>query len=174
MFVASCRLAGVQTTENINSHAPAPTRTNTNTSLFSEVGRTPKNIERVWSDFTADGRYRQAEISDMNLGDKPRQLFAYSWGDLNYPKRIEDDHLAVIVVDTTLARPNNFGLVIFSPTAGKANSYAVNWLYREKDLSRTEVHRASGNLFVTEYMENGNEVSCSVIWKENLNKFVCH
>jgi hypothetical protein len=149
------------------------------------TGKMPQHIEKPWREFIASGQYRLAQMSDMNFsptaksqlpgkGETPLPLYDYAWGDLNYSKRIEDDHLAAIVVDTTKNDVNRFGLVIFSPVKGKHEEYNINWLYRNVDLSKFTVNRASGDLYVTQYSDDGRQSSCSVKWNKKLKTFECH
>jgi hypothetical protein len=142
------------------------------------------NIEKVWKKFVENGQYRLAQPSDMTFSDTaklklpgqgktPVIPYAYAWGKLNYPMRVEDDHLAVIVVDTTKNDSEKFSLVIFSPVENSEDKYEINWLYRNKDLSKTDIHGASGDLHISQYLDDGSRKACSVIWNKSLKKFVC-
>lgn len=145
----------------------------------------PENIRQIWRDFVSDGKYRLAQPSDMTFTEAAKSLlpgqgkspivpYEYVWGDLNFQKRIEDEHLAAIVVDITKNGSEKFGLVIFSPVKNTNDKYDINWLYRDKDLSKTTVHRASGDLFVAEYLDDGSRNVCSVNWNQKLKKFECN
>jgi hypothetical protein len=92
---------------------------------------------------------------------------------LKYNKRVEDDHLAAIVVDTTKQDDNRFSLVIFSPPKDKKDVFETHWFYRDRDLSKTTVNRASGYFYVTEYFDDGTQNSCSVAWNPKRKQFEC-
>lgn len=128
-------------------------------------------LREVWRRFTASGQYRLAQKEEMHvpLAEIP---YVYIWGDLAYGKRADADHLAVIVVDTTRNDDNRFGLVILSPPEGRRD-YKVHWLYRDRDLSKTSVHIASGSFFVTEQLDDGSERTCMVHWYRSQNQFQC-
>lgn len=144
----------------------------------------PDKAEAIWKDFTADGQYRLAQPFDMTFSETAKSElsrqgkssivpYEYVWGDLGFNKRIEDDHLAAIVVNTAREGNDKFGLVIFSPVKNTKGKYDINWLYRDMDLSKTTVNRASGELYVTTYSEDGSLKSCSVVWNKKLKKFEC-
>lgn len=138
--------------------------------------KVPENIRNTWQKFTSNGQYRLAQPSDMTFSESAKsQLppYVYIWGELNYQKRIEDDHLAAIVVDTTKNSFDKFSLVIFSPRSDKKDEYDINGLYRNQDLSKTTVQRASGELYVARYPDDGSREACSVIWNKKLKKFEC-
>ncbi len=146
-------------------------------------GEFPESLRKKWQEFTANGQYRLAQVSDMKFSEAAKQSlpgkgvagfpYAYSWGDLNYPKRIEDDHLAAIVVDTTKNDSGKFSLVIFSPIKDRKDEYAINWLYRERDLSASTINRASGELYFSQYFDDGSRKACSVKWNAKLKQFNC-
>lgn len=140
-----------------------------------------KGIEKAWSEFTKDGKYRLATRSDMNFPESVKQKFggdcnniyrpfAYPWGDRGFGtlKR----HLVAIVVDTTKTDASKFSLVIFS-AKGKSEDYKPYWLYQNKDLSRTVIDAPSGYLFIRNYNDNGTANSCDVFWREKHNQYVC-
>lgn len=138
--------------------------------VFEPTGDFGKHSEALlsaWRSFTASGRYRIARE-----GESQGLPYAYSWGDLNYPKRVGDDHFAAIVVDTERSDENRFGLVIFSPTEG-GRGYDLHWLYRGRDLSKASVRRASGELHVTGHLDDGSRKGCSVKWDRRLKRFEC-
>ena len=167
---------------------PTPSETNATQSADPvspiEADKFTDGLRETWLRFTASGQYRLAQISDMRFPDSAKNAtlrslpenpipFVYIWGDINYQKRVEDDHLAAIVVDTTKQDNNRFGLVIFSPTKGKKDVFETHWFYRDRDLSKTTVNRASGYFYVTEYFDDGTQKSCSVAWNPKQKVFEC-
>lgn len=162
----------------VNSNSSVEPITSIDAYKFSD------SLEETWRRFTASGQYRLAQNSDMRFSDNAKENLSkngtsepfplvYIWGDLNYNKRVEDDHLAAIVVDTTKTDNNRFSLVIFSPPKGKKDVYETHWFYRNRDLSKTTVNRASGSFFVTEYLDDGTQKSCSVVWNTKQKQFEC-
>lgn len=192
-FSFSCSLANTQTkeiTEVIESNSDIQNNQKivfTEPVEFTGVKANDKileNIKKVWKDFVSDGKYRLAQPSDMTFSDTAKlQLpgqgkspiipYEYAWGDLGFQKRIENDHLATIVIDTAKNGNDRFGLVIFSPVKNSKDKYDINWLYRDMDLSKITVNRASGELYVSTYSDDGSRKSCSVNWNQKLKKFEC-
>ena len=145
-----------------------------------------KNMDAAWKQFIADGRYRLACDSD---GDfeldtvEPKTIDSYSrdrqshsvtnWGNWSYPKRVSEDHLAAIVVDITRTGANRFGLVVFSPPQSKKTAYDINWLYRERDLSRASIGMASGSVWVQDFTPDGKTSLCWIVWNKNKAIFEC-
>lgn len=149
-----------------------------------EAHKFTTSLRETWQRFTASGQYRLAQTSDMHFSERAKEgvsrnivanpiPFVYIWGELNFKKRVEDDHLAAIVVDTTKNDNNRFSIVIFSPPEDKKDAYETHWLYRNRDLSKTTINRASGEFYVTEHLEDGTQKSCSVNWKKQKKKFFC-
>lgn len=173
----SCNSVNTQTkiqtiqNNNVNKNA-AQIDAKVITEPLDDLNKLPENIRSVWRNFTADGKYRLAQPSEMTVS-KITQSYVYIWGDLNYNKRIEDEHLAAIIVDTTKTDADKFSLVIFSPIRKTKDKYDINWLYRDKNLSKTIVSRASGDFYVAEYADDGSRKSCSVKWNVKLKTFEC-
>ncbi len=140
---------------------------------LNDLNQFPDNLRAVWQKFTADGKYRLAQPAEINVSKSARP-YVYIWGDLNYQKRIEDEHLAAIVVDTSKNDQNKFSLIIFSPVKNKKDEYDINWLYRDVYLSKTTVNRASGEFYIEKFSDDGTRKACSVNWNKKLKKFECN
>lgn len=144
-------------------------------------GEMPENLRDEWQKFTASGQYRLAQASDRTFSEEAKKqsaghgisFYDYAWGDLNFPKRVGNDYLAAIVVDTTKTDSNKFSLVIFNPIKDSKDKYELNWLYRDQDLSKSTINRASGELYVSKYSDDGSRKSCSVKWNPKTKKFEC-
>jgi hypothetical protein len=145
-----------------------------------------KGLKIAWQNFTADGKYRLAQFSDMRFSEPAKQNLVKNygtdikppaavtiWGDLGFGKRVEEDHLAAIVIDTTKNDDKRFGLVIFSPPSNKKEIYDLHWLYKDRDLSRMTVNRASGYMTVNEYLDDGSQKGCFVEWNKIRKEFEC-
>jgi hypothetical protein len=145
-----------------------------------------KNMEAAWKQFTANSQYRlacdadgdisldaieQKTIESYRIAKQSRSIT--NWGDWNFPKRTYEDHLAAIVVDTTRTDANRFGLVVFSPPQSKKNAYDVNWLYRDRDLSRASVGMSSGSVWTQDYTPDGKGSLCWIVWNKKKNLFEC-
>lgn len=140
-----------------------------------------KGIEKAWSEFTKDGRYRLATRADMKFPDSVKQEygkncdniyrpFAYPWGDRGFDtlKR----HLVAIVIDTTRNDASKFSLMIFS-AKGKSEDYKQYWIYKNKDLSRAAIDAPSGDLRIFNYNDDGTAYVCDVNWSEKENRYTC-
>lgn len=186
-FSFSCSSANTQTKE-INEVVESNSNIQTNQEVIFtepvELNKIPENIKPIWKDFVSEENYRLAQPSDMTFseaakselpgqGKTPIPPYVYAWGDLGFDKRIEDDHLAAIVVDTTKTGNDKFGLVIFSPVKNTKDKYEINWLYRDVDLSKITLSRASGELYVATFSDDGSRKACSVNWNRKLKKFEC-
>ena len=140
----------------------------------------PQSLRATWQKFTSSGQYRLAQPSDMRFPNnhkdtipQHRMPFVYIWGDLNYDKRVDDNHLAAIVVDTTKSGDNRFSLVIFSPIKEKKDIFETNWVYRDTDLSKTIIDRASSSLSVRRYSDESSQ-GCFVEWNQRKKQFDCN
>jgi hypothetical protein len=139
-----------------------------------------KNMEAAWKQFVASGQYRLACDSDGDLSEiakypegYTRSWYMFNYGNWNYPKRDYEDHLAAIVVDTTRNDASRFSLVIFSPPRREKNNYEINWLYRERDLSRASVGMSSGSVWVDDDLSVKKEKVCSIRWNRIEKIFEC-
>lgn len=143
-----------------------------------------KGLQIAWRKFTQNGQYRLIRNEDRQYSEKTLtkvgvsvgslySSYVYLWGDLNYKRDRFDDHLAAIVEDTTRNDDNRFGLVIFSPSKNSKDSYDINWLYKNRDLSKTTINRASGHFPVQEHFDDGTFKTCFVEWNKKLKKFIC-
>ena len=135
----------------------------------------PNELKEAWQRFVQDGRYRLAHPRDMNFrgGERVTSLYDFPWGELGYDQISGADHLAAIVVDTTRTDDARFGLVIFSAPRNRNGTYVAHWLYQGRDLSRTGVTRTTGELYVSEYRDNGTESVCSVRWNRQQRRYIC-
>ncbi len=141
IFVCACKSTNVQTqSENVQTNQSVNISKTNQTQVSSEpltvTGEFPINLRKKWQEFTANGQYRLAQISDMTFSEEAMnqlpgkgisvKFYDYAWGDLNYSKRVEDDHLAAIVVDRTKSDIEKFSLVIFSPVKNTKDKYDIN------------------------------------------------
>lgn len=113
---------------------------------------TNTQASEVWKQFTNEGRYRVASKEDFEMSeDKYRP-----YGDGDFNDDHEYDDFAAIVVDTQRTGTSRFGIVIFNAREGRQGYDGPYWLYRESDLSRTNLNTSShGPLLVAEHRDDG-------------------
>ncbi len=131
--------------------------------------------------FTDNGRYRIARAEDFKIPAAAMKeegnsislaiKFAYVGDDINRDALHRDR--AFIVVDTTRSDPERFGLVIFNEQKDRESLPRPNWVYREKDLSRTAMFWASSELLLVEYNEDGKYNVCRVKWNQSRQEYSC-
>ncbi len=136
----------------------------------------PEELKEAWREFITDGRYRMAlpnEFAEMAR----RHIDSYGGIYLPLLFDINGDHgyddFAVIVVDTTRSDDARFGLVIFSAPETGRRLFNPSWVFRNRDLSRVALSRASARLVVTEYRDDGSQQSCFVRWHALQNRYTC-
>jgi hypothetical protein len=136
----------------------------------------PDALKEGWNLFIADGEYRLARPDDFS--DPVRRRIDVRGGiylpllfDINNDQGYDD--YAVIVVDAKKDEATRFGLVIFSAPAGGMAPFKPSWVFRDRDLSRVALSRASGRLVVTQYLDDGSEKSCFVHWHTKERRYSC-
>jgi len=135
----------------------------------------PEELKEAWRRFV-DGRYRMAQADEFS--ENARHHFD-SYGGIYLPLLFDingdrgyDDY-AVIVVDTKRNDDARFGLVIFSAPEAERRVFNPSWVFRERDLSRVALSRASARLVLTEYREDGSQQSCFVRWHARQGRYTC-
>jgi hypothetical protein len=137
----------------------------------------------AWRLFTEEGRYRVARTKDFKIPkaasenkdhrqDVERAInFAYVGEDINRDGLYKDR--AFIVVDTTRSDPAKFGLVIFNEREDKARLPEPHWIYRERDMSKTVMSWAGGEIILVEYHDDGTYDLCRIKWDRSAQKYSC-
>jgi hypothetical protein len=131
-----------------------------------------------WLKFIKSGKYRIANKNDFNIpkwvinslggSDIEKAISsAFIGGDINHDGKFND--FAVIVINKRIGSPDKFSLVIFNEPEEANQLYSVNWLFKDKDLSRTVMSWWSGGLSITKYEENGESHYWYVNW-DKINK----
>jgi hypothetical protein len=130
-------------------------------------------VKAAWAAFVKSGRYRMAQRKDMHDSEAmSRRPFAYTWGNLGYTReQSQRYHLAVIVVDTTRASSDRFGVVIFSAPSGGKGVYKVYWLMRDRDLANAFFSGYSGYLELVDQTNRSN--GCDIYWNSRMQKYAC-
>ncbi len=136
----------------------------------------PDELKEAWRRFVGDGRYRMARPDEFS-GRAQRHIDSYGGIYLPLLFDINRDHgfddFAVIVVDSTRNDDGRFGLVIFSAPEPGGRVFEPSWVFRDRDLSKMALSRASQRLVVTEHREDGSQQSCFVRWHPRQRLYTC-
>jgi hypothetical protein len=136
----------------------------------------PEELKKAWHRLVDDGKYRMARPDEFS---EKAQRHIDSYGGIYLPLLfdINDDggydDFAVIVIDSTRSDDKRFGLVIFSAPRAEKQVFKPSWVFRERDLSKMALSRASARLVLTEYRDDGSQQSCSVRWHAQRGSFGC-
>jgi len=79
--------------------------------------------------------------------------------------------LAMLIVDKTATSPKRMSLIIF--VERPVNRSDIYWIYRDMDLSKYRMSRASGDLFVDEVHEDGSKSVCEIRWDKKERIWAC-
>lgn len=79
--------------------------------------------------------------------------------------------LALIIADKSLSRSTQFSLIVF--IRRPQNKYDLYWIYKNENLSQVSLSRASGDIFVNGFREDGSTLSCEIVWSRKDNKWTC-
>jgi len=78
--------------------------------------------------------------------------------------------LATLIVDKTVSDSKRMSLIIFIERPD--NRSDLYWIYRDMDLSKYQMSRASGDILV-EVHENGSRSVCEIRWVRNEHRWTC-
>ncbi|HKV40504.1 MAG TPA: hypothetical protein VJX67_14925 [Blastocatellia bacterium] len=134
----------------------------------------------------ADGRYRIARASDFaypgwvmskdaNYGNYLRNFMESPLETSNAtPGSGNPLNFAAIVVDKTVSGRERFCLALFYGPISRAGHCRVYWLFRNKDLSRSQIETWSAGLAFTEFGEKeGSQSACFINWDRAHHRFSC-
>src|ERR1700682_3467365 len=153
-FLASCRAPvqtgkPPQTIQPTRSPQPSP---DTELSLSDLIEQWPfiekekrAGMLRAWSYVPDNIHYRVAQ-----KGDFENPFMTSDYGELAGAYG-----LAALIVDKTGAGPKRMSLIIFVERPN--NRSDIHWIYRDTDLSKYRMSRASGDIFVDEVHEDGSK-----------------
>jgi hypothetical protein len=79
--------------------------------------------------------------------------------------------LALLIVNKTMPSVQRVSLVIFIERP--ANRYDIYWIYRDMDLSKYRMSRASGDIFVDEVRKDGTRGVCQIQWSKKQREWTC-
>ena len=126
---------------------------------FLEMGERV-GLLRAWSRVPGHDDYRVARASEFE-----NAFMTHDYGEMAGAYG-----LAALVVDKTRGA-DQFSLVIF--VRRPANSYDVYWIYRNMDLSKYRMSRASGDIFVNYPREDGTSGVCEIQWDRKVRRWSC-
>lgn len=131
---------------------------------------TDPQASEVWKQFTKDGRYRVGSKEEFKMSEEKYRPY----GDGDFNGDYEDHDFAAIVVDTMRTDASRFGIVIFNSREGRQGYDGPYWLYRESDLSRTNLNTSShGPLLIAEHLDDGTIKACVVKWNRKQQQYKC-
>jgi hypothetical protein len=178
-LLLSVVMIGCSQCPSISRHdaaATKPTMTPTPpvASLESSYPDAPEWTLKAWHNLLSDGRYRLAQKADfdipmehitdtykkIDINDSIGRPFAVV--DANHDNRFKD--LVAVVVDSLRTDRERFGIVIFNEPANHGEIPQPQWLYKEKDLSRTALAPWSGGVTVRTYRDDGTYDACYLKW----------
>jgi hypothetical protein len=130
------------------------------------------NASEAWLHFIANGRYRMANASDLQLSSiSDTQHHPFGTGDFNRDGSYSD--FAAIVVDTSRNDLFKFSLIIFNHRKQGTGYDGPFWLFRDVDLSGSSLTTSShGPLLVVQESDRGVQV-CIVEWNQDLSSYAC-
>jgi hypothetical protein len=79
--------------------------------------------------------------------------------------------LAVIVVDKRLSPPQRFSCLVFVSRPG--NRYDLYWIFKNEDLSHFTMGRHSGDVYLSEYREDGTTRVCDIQFSRKQKRWAC-
>jgi len=79
--------------------------------------------------------------------------------------------LATLIVDKTITDRRRMSLIIFIERPG--NRSDIYWVYRDMDLSKYRMSRASGDIFVDEVHGDGSKSVCEIRWDKQERTWAC-
>ena len=115
---------------------------------------------RAWTQVPNNVRYRVAQ-----KGDFENPFMTSDYGELAGAYG-----LATLIVDKTVSDSKRMSLIIFIERPG--NRSDLYWIYRNMDLSKYQMSRASGDILV-EVHENGSRSVCEIQWVRNEHRWTC-
>ena len=115
----------------------------------------------AWSRVPNNAHYRVAQ-----KGDFENPFMTSDYGELAGAYA-----LATLIVDKTAPGPKRMSLIIF--VERQDNRSDIYWIYRDMDLSKYRMSRASGDIFVDEVHEDGSKSLCEIRWDKKERTWAC-
>ncbi len=118
-------------------------------------------ILRAWDHVADYHNFRVANKSDFE-----NPFLTYDYGEIAGAYG-----LALLIVNKTIPSVQRFSLVIFIERP--ANRYDIYWIFRDMDLSKYSMTRASGDIFVDEVRKDGTRAVCQIEWSKKQREWTC-
>jgi hypothetical protein len=115
---------------------------------------------RAWARVPNNDRYRLAQAREFT-----NPIMTHDYGEMAGAYG-----LAALIVDKTL-NADRFSLLIF--VRRPANRFDVYWIYRNIDLSKYRMSRASGDIFIDELHDDGTKGVCEIQWDRKQRRWAC-
>ena len=133
---------------------------------------------RTWRQVPNRGAYRAVKPSDFNIPQWVEKEFY--WSDVVHATGWASDYgemsgaygLIVFIVDKNITDVNRFSVVAFIERPG--TQYSLHWILRDKDLSRVNLRRHSGDVYLQEFREDGTSHICDVQWDRKQARWDCN
>ena len=116
---------------------------------------------RAWDHVGNYNNFRVANKSDFE-----NPFLTYDYGEIAGAYG-----LALLIVNKTIPSVQRFSLVIFIERP--ANRYDIYWIFRDMDLSKYSMTRASGDIFVDEVRKDGTRAVCQIEWSKKQREWTC-
>jgi hypothetical protein len=146
------------------SPASSPELEKSVTELITELPFLEKGerlgLLRAWTRVPQHDNYRAAKATEFE-----NPFLTHEYGEMAGAYG-----LAALVVDKT-RDADRFSLVIF--VRRPANRYDLYWIYRNMDLSKYRMSRASGDIFVDYPLEDGTNGVCEIQWNRKQRRWSC-
>ena len=79
--------------------------------------------------------------------------------------------LAAIIIDRRISDPKRFSCVVFIVRPSKR--YDGYWIFKDEDLSHFTMGRNSGNVYLSEFRDDGTERSCTLQYSGKQKRWAC-
>jgi hypothetical protein len=149
--------------------------------LSSSLSGGLPRADEVWQQFTADGRYRMADVGDFKFSEAARiagGIDIMHWikipaidGDFDEDYLLRD--VAVLVIDKMREGDNRFAIAIFNAPQDNETVAQPLWLFVGQDLSATFLERSRDGPGVRQYRPDGTFSTCHVKWDKVKEEYNC-
>lgn len=120
----------------------------------------PTNFRQTWKDFSKDGNYRMAQVTEVF--SKPFQPFHYDWS----------NNVLVIVAAVSQTNATQFRLAYFKSPKTEQEKYKLFWVSHNHDLTKARISNASSDLVV--YEDGGLTAKSSTLrWNSRTKQYTC-
>ena len=132
---------------------------------------------RTWRQVPNHEDYRAVRPSDFRIPHWVEK--EYYWSDIAHSTGWASDYgemggaygLIIFIVNKTATAVNHFSVVVFIERP--RNRYSVHWIFRDQDLSRVNLRRHSGDVYLEEFRDDGTTHTCDVQWNRKLARWSC-